>query len=112
MSDVTITVGAGDTTNVVVGDGDTTNVSVSDVFSAAQTTFDPSTSDLSSTDLQSAVAILANEKFAQDGTPSTGVTEGDLWYDTDDDIMYVRRDTSWTKLVQENLSGAIDGGTY
>ena len=112
MSDVTINVGSGDSTNVVVGDGDTTNISVSDVFSASQTSFDPSTSDLSVTNLQQAVATLANEKFAQDGEPTVGVNEGDLWYDTDNDIMYVRRDTSWTQLVQENLTGAIDGGTY
>jgi len=40
------------------------------------------------------------------------VTEGDLWYDTDDDIFYVRRDTSWIELVQEELTGNIDGGTW
>ena len=40
------------------------------------------------------------------------VTEGDLWYDTDDDIFYVRRDATWVELVQEELSGNIDGGTW
>jgi len=101
-----------DSITITVGAEDSTNISVANAASAAQTTFDSSTSDLSVTDLQNAVATLANEKFAQSGEPTVGVNEGDLWYDTDDDIMYVRRDTSWTKLVQENLSGAIDGGTY
>ena len=109
---VTITVGEDDSTNIVIGDGDQTNVTVSGVQAAAQTSFDSSTSDISASDLQTAVAVLANEKFAQDTPPTVGVSEGDLWYDTDDDIMYVRRDTSWTELVQENLSGSIDGGTY
>ena len=96
---------------ITVGAGDTTNISVSDAISAAQTTFNPATSDLTATDMQTAVAALANEKFAQDGTPSTAL-EGAIWYDTDDDILYVRRNTTWTKLIQENLDGGIDGGSY
>jgi|TARA_B110000263_G_scaffold193432_1_gene171513 hypothetical protein len=100
-----------DNVTITVGAGDTTNISVSDATSAAQTSFDATTSDLTSTDLQTAVASLANEKFAQDGTPS-GASEGAMWYDTDDDILYVRRNSSWTKLIQENLDGGIDGGSY
>jgi hypothetical protein len=47
-------------------------------------------------------------------TAPTGatVTEGDLWYDTDDDQLFVRRDSSWTEMVQEDLTGDIDGGTW
>jgi hypothetical protein len=97
---------------ITVGAGDSTNISVSDASSAAQTSFDASTSDLTATDLQSAIAALANEKFAQDGTPSGTILEGAMWYDTDDDILYVRRNSTWTKLIQENVDGGIDGGTF
>lgn len=100
-----------DNVTITVGAGDTTNISVSDATSASQTSFNPATSDLAATDLQSAVAALANEKFAQDGTPS-GAAEGAIWYDTDDDILYVRRNSTWTKLIQENVSGGIDGGSF
>tara|TARA_X000001382_G_scaffold54758_1_gene37415 strand:- start:73 stop:381 length:309 start_codon:yes stop_codon:yes gene_type:complete len=100
-----------DNVTITVGAGDSTNISVADATSAAQTSFDASTSDLTATDLQTAIAALANEKFAQDGTPSSAL-EGSIWYDTDDDILYVRRNSTWTKLIQENLDGGIDGGTY
>ena len=102
MADITVTVTPTANANVVV----------SSTVSASSVTFDSTTSDLSETDLQNAVAELANEKFVQDAAPTVGVTEGDLWYDADDDILNVRRDTSWVELVQENLTGGIDGGTW
>ena len=102
MADVTVTVTP--TANA--------NVTVSSTISASSVTFDSTTSDLSETDLQNAVAELANEKFVQNAAPTVGVTEGDLWYDADDDILNVRRDTSWVELVQENLTGGIDGGSW
>jgi hypothetical protein len=40
-------------------------------------------------------------------TAPTGATDGDLWYDTDDDIMYAKVDGNWKELV----SGfTADGG--
>jgi hypothetical protein len=100
-----------DNVTITIDPDDSTNITVSEATSAAQTTFDATTSDLTATDLQTAIAALANEKFAQDGTPSSA-NEGSIWYDTDDDILYVRRNSTWTKLIQENLDGGIDGGTY
>ena len=102
MADVTVTVTPTANASVVV----------SSTVSASSVTFDSTTSDLSVTDLQNAVAGLANEKFVQDAAPTVGVTEGDLWYDADDDVLNVRRDTSWVELVQENLTGGIDGGSW
>jgi len=101
-----------DNITITVDPDDSTNITVANAASAAQTSFDASTSDLTATDLQTAIATLANEKFAQDTPPTVGVSEGDLWYDIDDDILYVRRNSTWTKLIQENLDGGIDGGTY
>jgi len=39
------------------------------------------------------------------------VTEGDIWYDTDDDKLYVRDEDSWNELVS-SISGTVDGGSY
>lgn len=100
MADVTITVTP--TANA--------NVTVSSTISASTVSFDSSTNDLSVTDLQNAVSALANEKFSQAGTPSTGVTEGDIWYDTDDDKLMVYKDSSWVE-TQEVL-GQLDGGSW
>ena len=102
MSDVNITVEA----------GDAFTVEVSSAVSAASTIYDPSGSDLSATDLQTVIDELANEKFAQTTAPTVGVSEGDLWYDTDDDELKVRRDSAWVEIVQEDLSGDLDGGSY
>ena len=48
----------------------------------------------------------------QTTAPTVSVNEGDLWYDTDDDQLYVRRNSTWTEIVQEDLTGDIDGGTW
>ena len=37
--------------------------------------------------------------------------EGDIWYDTDDDKLYIRDEDSWNELVS-SISGTVDGGSY
>ena len=92
---VNITVSSGDAITVTVASSAAQTMTVADASSAAQTSYDPSGSDLTAVDLQTVIDTLANEKFVQDAAPTVGVTEGDLWYDADDDILNVRRDTSW-----------------
>jgi len=101
MADVTVTVTP--TANA--------SVTVSNTVAASSVTFDPSSSDLTDTDLQNAIVELALEKFAQAAAPSTGVTEGDLWYDTDDDKFYARDEDSWNEVVT-SISGTVDGGSF
>ena len=48
---------------------------------------------------------------ASASAPSSGITEGDLFYDTDDDVFYVRDEDSWNELVS-SVSGTVDGGSY
>ena len=69
--------------------------------------------NITATNVQSALEEVATQ-VAVGTTAPTGatVTEGDLWYDTDDDQLFVRRDSSWTEMVQEDLTGDIDGGTW
>jgi|TARA_R110000824_G_C14817095_1_gene636291 hypothetical protein len=42
--------------------------------------------------------------------PGSG-TEGDLYYDTDDDKLYTRDEDSWNEIVT-SISGTVDGGSY
>tara|TARA_R100000750_G_C2275791_1_gene69262 strand:+ start:277 stop:585 length:309 start_codon:yes stop_codon:yes gene_type:complete len=74
----------------------------------------PHTSDsVTATNVKSALEEVATQLAVGVSAPTgVTVTEGDLWYDTDDDILFVRRDTSWIEMVQEELSGNIDGGTW
>ncbi len=97
--------------NITVEEVGTTDVTVSGVASAAALTIDPSTSDLIAATAQAAFEELALEKFSQAAAPSTGVTEGDLWYDTDDDKFYARDEDSWNEVVT-SISGTVDGGSY
>jgi len=72
-----------------------------------------SSSNVTATNVRDAIEEVATQ-VAVGATAPTGaaVTEGDLWYDTDDDQLFVRRDSSWTEMVQEDLTGDIDGGTW
>ena len=72
-----------------------------------------SSSNVAAGNVKDALEEVATQ-LAVGTTAPTGltVTEGDLWYDTDDNQLFVRRDSSWTEMVQEDLTGDIDGGTW
>ena len=70
-------------------------------------------SSVTATNVQSALEEVASQLAVGAEAPTgVSVTEGDLWYDTDDNQLFVRRDSSWTEMVQEDLTGDIDGGTW
>jgi len=80
---------------------------------ASQVTFTNSGTGLTSTDTQAALQELDHRFFSQAAAPTGGtVAEGDLWYDSDDDQMYVRRGSEWKEIVLEGTTGGIDGGVY
>lgn len=43
--------------------------------------FDPSGTNLSSTNVKDAIIEVAQSFFQQEGTPSDGLNVGDIWYD-------------------------------
>jgi len=96
---------------ITITETGTIQVSVSTVASASSLTVDPATSDLIASTAQAAFEELALEKFSQTAAPTTGVTEGDLWYDTDDDKFYARDEDSWNEVITA-VSGTVDGGSY
>ena len=56
-------------------------VNTSRASKAENTTFDPSGTSLTSTNLEDAVKEVADRFFQGEDTPTEGLTEGDLWYD-------------------------------
>jgi len=43
--------------------------------------------------------------------PTSGINEGDLHYDTDNDVFYVRDEDSWNEVLVAGVS-ALNGGTF
>ena len=76
---------------------------------------------ISSTNLQTVLQGLADQNFRGTSAPSgSTVSEGDTWYDTDDDQLKVYRETStgnfaWVPIMVGNISpdsDTIDAGSY
>tara|TARA_X000001382_G_scaffold88554_2_gene63323 strand:- start:28 stop:351 length:324 start_codon:yes stop_codon:yes gene_type:complete len=60
--------------------------------------------------LSAALDEVAGQQSKQASAPSSPI-EGNMWYDTDDDVMYIRDEDSWNEI---HVSGrtALDGGTF
>ena len=76
---------------------------------------------IASTNLQTVLQGLADQDFRGASAPSgSTVSEGDTWYDTDDDQLKVYRETSsgnfaWVPIMVGNISpdsDTIDAGSY
>ena len=84
-----------------------------DSFSINSAAIPHSSTNVTATNVRDAIEEVATQVAVGTTAPAGAtVTEGDLWYDTDDDQLFVRRDSSWTEMVQEDLTGDIDGGTW
>ena len=76
---------------------------------------------IASTNLQTVLQGLADQDFRGASAPSgSTVSEGDTWYDTDDDQLKVYRETSsgvfaWVPIMVGNISAdsdTVDAGSY
>ena len=125
VTDVAIT---GDTLEVSITDDVTTvqaytlavPFEVPGQITANNVTVTPSNT-ISSTNLQTVLQGLADQDFRGTSAPSgSTVSEGDTWYDTDDDQLKVYRETSsgnfaWVPIMVGNISpdsDTIDAGSY
>ena len=78
-------------------------------------------SGLSATNVQDAIEELAGQNFQQANTPTgSQVSEGDTWYDTDDDQYKIYRETSsgvfqWVPIMVGSADGdsdTLDAGAF
>jgi hypothetical protein len=92
--------------------GSQTVTKTTDSFSINSSSIPHSSTNVTATNVRDAIDEVATQLAVGASAPTADVTEGDLWYDTDDDQLFVRRDSSWTEMVQEDLTGDIDGGTW
>jgi len=73
---------------------------------------------VTATNLQTAIEQLADQDFRSTDTPTgTNVSEGDTWYDEDDNEIKVYREISagvfaWTNLVVANVDDTLDAGAF
>lgn len=108
------------TTQITVNE-DVTTVSLSaaqSILTAAGLTFTPHGA-ITATNVQEALEQLTDQSFRSDTAPTgSNLQEGDLWYDTDDDQLYVYRETSSNVFEFVPLAAAtdtmdnLDGGLF
>ena len=73
---------------------------------------------ITATNVQAALNQLADQDFRSTSTPTgTNVSEGDTWYDLDDNIYKIYREISagvfaWTNLVVAETDTSLDAGAF
>ena len=93
----------------------TANLALVDV-GAASVSIVP-TGPITATNIQDAIAQLADQNFRGDSAPTgANVEVGDTWYDQDDNIFYVYRTvdgvTDWVPLLTTDTPDETDGGAF
>ena len=87
------------------------------LVSASALPFEPH-GTVTATNVQSALEQLADQDFRSNDTPTgTNVSEGDTWYDLDDNTMKVYREISsgvfaWTNVVVAETNDTLDAGAF
>lgn len=92
--------------NVTVTSNETIATTIAGIGEAQHLAFSPH-GTITATNVQAALEQIADQQFVQDDAPTTA-TEGDMWYDTDDNQMMVYRGTPSGALEWKVL--ALAGG--
>ena len=95
--------------NKVIGTSSVQKTSES--FSIDASKLPTSSESITAKNVQDALEEIATQVAVQTTAPTSAVTEGDIWYDTDDDKLYIRDEDSWNEIVS-SISGTVDGGSY
>ena len=83
----------------------------SESFQIDATKIPTSSASITAKNVQDALEEVATQVAVQATAPTASVSEGDIWYDTDDDKLYARDEDSWNEIVT-SISGTVDGGSY
>jgi hypothetical protein len=108
---VTVTETTGNTITVTTDEVIVTTNTLAVADAAQLLIVPPPGSDITATNVQDAIHQLADQKFTG-GTAPTGsdanLDEGDLWYDTANNLLKVYRNTTWEDLV---IAGQLSEGS-
>jgi len=92
------------TTNVASKSfGATTQSKSSDSFQIDGTKIAHTSSNITATNVSAALEEVATQLAISTGEPSAP-SEGDIWYDTDDNLLYVRVDSAWKQVYPVSLN--------
>ena len=90
--------------------GEQTAAKSSEAFTINTKKISHNSASVTATNLADALDEVANQSAKQASAPSSPI-EGNLWYDTDDDVMYIRDEDSWNEIHVSGRS-TLDGGTF
>ena len=99
---VTVTEVTGNTITVTTDQVIVTTNTLAVADAAQMLIIPPPGSDITATNVQDAIHQLADQKFTGATAPGSGdanLDEGDLWYDTANNLLKVYRNTTWENLV-------------
>ena len=69
-----------------------------DSFSINSGAIPHSSSNVTASNVRDAIEEVATQVAVSASAPTSAVTEGDIWYDTDDNLLYVRVDSAWKNV--------------
>jgi hypothetical protein len=120
VTDITVT--GQETISVDITQSDVTvevnNFVLPNQYQDAQNTIVAPYGTITATTVQDALKQLADQDFRSNDAPTgTNVSEGDTWYDTDDNILKVYREVSsnvfaWTNVVVADTNELLDAGAF
>lgn len=99
---VTVTEVTGNTITVTTDQVIVTTNTLAVADAAQMLIIPPPGSDITATNVQDAIHQLADQKFTGTSAPASSdanLDEGDLWYDTANNLLKVYRNTTWENLV-------------
>jgi|TARA_B110000259_G_scaffold21131_1_gene21853 hypothetical protein len=120
VTDITVT--GQETISVDITQSDVTvevnNFVLPNQYQDAQNTIVAPYGTITATNVQDALKQLADQDFRSNDAPTgTNVSEGDTWYDLDDNTMKVYREISsgvfaWTNVVVAETNDTLDAGAF
>tara|TARA_R100001244_G_scaffold128294_1_gene99206 strand:+ start:170 stop:490 length:321 start_codon:yes stop_codon:yes gene_type:complete len=90
--------------------GTQTAAKASESFSLDTKKITHSSAGITAKNLSAALEEVAGQQAKQASAPGSPI-EGNMWYDTDDDVMYIRDEDSWNEIHVSGRS-TLDGGTF